>query len=140
LKKLNLVNYNKKGKIMSTPKDIEPIEEEKKKLLKLKRQEYKLKDLELVFEKLDNGENHQQISNLSEAFSTRQVKLVRFVYQKGTNQDIELLKSCQFKISSIKRYIQAKQLASRYKDPVFKLAKIMEQGRKKGSLTKEKRH
>ena len=125
---------------MPYKEDIECIEEEKKKLLKLKRQEYDLSDIEYVFSKLDDKCHHSEISNGSRVFSNRQVKLVRFIYQKGTEQDIQLLKSCRFKISSIKRYIQAKQVASRHKDPVFKLAKVMEQGRKKGSFIKNKRH
>jgi len=116
------------------PKDVEQVEQVKNKLLKLKTKEYELKDIEFVFDKLNNKCNHHEISESLHSISTRQIKLIRFIYNKGTKQDIQLLKSCQFKISSIKRYIQARQVANRHKDPLYKLNKIMEQGKKKGSL------
>lgn len=116
-------------------RDIESIDDAKKKLLKLNKQEYQINDIEFVLSQLNNNLSHKEISKLTDCFSTRQIKLIRVIYRKGTEQDMHLLKTCRYKISSIKRYVQAKPLASRHRDPKFKLASIMERGKIKGSLT-----
>ena len=119
--------------------DIEDIQFAKNKLLKTKKNEYTLEDIELVFKELEKGTHHKTISEMLNKFSTRQIKLIRLIWKKGTKQDIELLKSCEFKVSSIKRYMRAKQKAQKHENPIYKLNQIMEQGMRKGSLTQRKK-
>ncbi len=75
-------------------------------LVKSKR--YELSEVNEAIKRIKNGESPQE---LTEDFdlSTRQLKFIRFIVEKGELDDLDILLSGRFYISSIVRVIKQKR-------------------------------
>ncbi len=72
---------------------------------KIPKHKYTLEQLDKAIELLKQNENDiENISNLTE-MSNRRVKTIRWILKKGSESDIELLRTTKYIISSIKNQI-----------------------------------
>lgn len=78
-------------------------------LLPLKKQYYNKENILYVLKRIDENAHPQVIASEQEIFSARQIKMIRFIDKKGTDQEKEILFSGKYYISRIKKYIQEKK-------------------------------
>lgn len=89
--------------------DIESKEKIESQLLPLKVKYYNKEDILYVLKRLEENAHPQEIASEQEIFSARQIKMIRFIDKKGTEQEKEILFSGEYYISRIKKYIQEKK-------------------------------
>lgn len=89
--------------------NIESKEQIEKNLLPLKKQYYNKENILYILKRIGENAHPQIIASEQKIFSARQIKMIRFIDKKGTEQEKEILFSGKYYISRIKKYIQEKK-------------------------------